>query len=607
MHEKTLLYSALGVTAIAAVVRRLQGEVGHRPAHRNHAGVPHRLLRGRERRPRCPPPHRLRRHRAQARVAPRRGSGRGSARAHRAPSHVREPGGPRPRGHVPHHAAAGRVAQPLRDEDRRRLAGGRGRREAGGAPRLRGLPPPQAGPGAAWSRARATSSRRASSRSPRAARRRSSSRTAEAARGRRAVRAAAPRPARSSARSTSNAHVRRREGRGDGRQDRRALRAPSAALHARRRLRRRRRRRSRAVAGLRSGDLAIARVVPFASSRPEPVDVRYRARRHERLARARIRRAGDALEAILAQARRGDTQRSRWRASTRTSCPSSKARRAASATRRSQAIIARGALGASDFEQALALGRRAGEEGEGDARRPGDRRRRHGGRDRRRRSSAPRSRRSRRRASSAWTRSRSAASATTRFLRTVVRGVLDRDGVVLDAKLGADALARRLGEATSSGVAVKVEGAKWSWPAKLDGAAGGRRGARLRRARRRRKPVKIDVGGQPFAPDLRDDRAAARRARVGAGENPEPHRGTEGVGRGDEAADRRALDAPSRALAAHRAARPRDRRGLRALRHRPHREGRHPHRSGRPRRGHAERARVGGPSETRSFEYEDDR
>ena len=56
---------------------------------------------------------------------------------------------PRPRGHVPHHAAAGRGDQPLRDGADGELAGGRGRREAGGAPRLRGLPPPQAGPGAA--------------------------------------------------------------------------------------------------------------------------------------------------------------------------------------------------------------------------------------------------------------------------------------------------------------------------------------------------------------------------------------------------------------------------------------------------------------------------
>ena len=74
------------------------------------------------------------------------------------------------------------------------------------------------------------------------------------------------------------------------------------------------------------------------------------------------------------------------------------------------------------------------------------------------------------------------------FLRTVVRGVLDRDGVVLDAKLGADALARRLGEATSSGVPVKVEGATWSWPTHARRPPGRRRGDGLREDRRARSP-----------------------------------------------------------------------------------------------------------------------
>jgi tetratricopeptide (TPR) repeat protein len=59
-------------------------------------------------------------------------------------------------------------------------------------------------------------------------------------------------------------------------------------------------------------------------------------------------------------------------------------------------------------------------------------------------------------------------------LSRLVRGNLVRDGVV--ARVGADQiekLVRRLSEATVSGIAVKVEGAKWSWPSKLDGVQAG--------------------------------------------------------------------------------------------------------------------------------------
>ena len=98
------------------------------------------------------------------------------------------------------------------------------------------------------------------------------------------------------------------------------------------------------------------------------------------------------------------------------------------------------------------------------------------------------------------------------FLRTVVRGVLDRDGVVLDAKLGPDALARRLGEATSSGVPVKVEGATWSWPRTLDGLQAGDEVMVYARVDAG-KPVKVSVGTQQFAPDLRSsDRPLVERA-----------------------------------------------------------------------------------------------
>ena len=74
---------------------------------------------------------------------------RRSAGLHRAAPDLPQPGEPGARGALPDHAAVRRDHQPVRDADRRSLAGGGGRRAAGGARRLRGLPAPQAGPGAA--------------------------------------------------------------------------------------------------------------------------------------------------------------------------------------------------------------------------------------------------------------------------------------------------------------------------------------------------------------------------------------------------------------------------------------------------------------------------
>ncbi len=56
-------------------------------------------------------------------------------------------------------------------------------------------------------------------------------------------------------------------------------------------------------------------------------------------------------------------------------------------------------------------------------------------------------------------------------LLRLVRGNLAHDGVVASASQP-DVL-RRLGEATCSNVPVKIEGANWSWPAKLDGVQAG--------------------------------------------------------------------------------------------------------------------------------------
>ena len=270
MHEKTLLYGALGCTAIAAVLALTLRNGGKDTS--SHIEISPVIARRREddllgRGP--DPPHVLRRHGAPPPVAARERGRRGSARADRDAPHVREPRVAHPRGHVPHHAAAGRLAEPLRDEGERRVARGRGRREAGRAPRLRGLPPSQAGP-----------------------------RAHGAGRRQRVLRARVPDPGERDQGDHDRVH-------GDGR-DRRSVRAsaprPAAARHARhRRARRRQPEGARPAAaatsasactssasrpagdfvvegtklprsaGLRSGDMAITRVVPFASSRPEPI------------------------------------------------------------------------------------------------------------------------------------------------------------------------------------------------------------------------------------------------------------------------------------------------------------------------------------------------
>jgi hypothetical protein len=85
------------------------------------------------------------------------------------------------------------------------------------------------------------------------------------------------------------------------------------------------------------------------------------------------------------------------------------------------------------------------------------------------------------------------------LLRTVVRGVLDKDGVVLDAKLGDVVIARRLGEATSSGVPVAVAGATWSWPKTLDGLQAGDETLVYAKMDAASAPVKIKIGEQEIA------------------------------------------------------------------------------------------------------------
>ena len=99
------------------------------------------------------------------------------------------------------------------------------------------------------------------------------------------------------------------------------------------------------------------------------------------------------------------------------------------------------------------------------------------------------------------------------LLRTVVRGVLDKDGVVLDGKLGAVTIARRLSEATTSGVPVTVAGASWSWPTTLDGLQAGDEVVVFAKLPGPAAPVKITIGPQSTAPDLRAaDRPLVERA-----------------------------------------------------------------------------------------------
>lgn len=262
-------------------------------------------------------------------------------------------------------------------------------------------------------------------------------------------------------------------------------------------------------AGLRSGDLAITRVVPFASSRPEPIAS----------AVVLVDTSASRGLGLPDQARMVKSVLSKMSpdASVTVACFDQEVvqvyegKAGGFGEKEVDAVVARAALGASDFEQALAwAGERAKQTrakrvvlvgdgvataGETDAQKLKDKveRLRDAGVER----------------------MDAIAMGGIRddaFLRTVVRGVLDRDGVVLDAKLGADALARRLGEATSSGVPVKVEGATWSWPRTLDGLQAGDEVMVYAKVDAG-KPVKVTVGTQTFAPDLRSsDRPLVERA-----------------------------------------------------------------------------------------------
>ncbi len=83
-------------------------------------------------------------------------------------------------------------------------------------------------------------------------------------------------------------------------------------------------------------------------------------------------------------------------------------------------------------------------------------------------------------------------------LLKLVRNLLPRDGVVAQASDAPEVIARRLDEATRSGVAVQIEGASWSWPTKLDGVQAGDE-VSIYAEVPVGKPVKVALDGKPAA------------------------------------------------------------------------------------------------------------
>ena len=83
-------------------------------------------------------------------------------------------------------------------------------------------------------------------------------------------------------------------------------------------------------------------------------------------------------------------------------------------------------------------------------------------------------------------------------LLKLVRNNLPHDGVVVAATEPSAAIARRLDEATRSGVAVQIEGASWAWPTKLDGVQAGDE-VSIYAEVPTGKPVKVSLDGKPAA------------------------------------------------------------------------------------------------------------
>jgi TonB family protein len=265
--------------------------------------------------------------------------------------------------------------------------------------------------------------------------------------------------------------------------------------------------------GLKNGDLAMMRVVPFTNSRPEPVSS----------AIVLVDTSASRALGLAEQARLVQRVLAKLPSDTKVvvACfdqevaPVYDGHAAGFGEREISAIIARGALGASDFEGALAW---AGTQAKSKSAKRivvvGDGVATAGETDSQKLKAKVESLRS-----GGVTRLDAIAVGGIRddgFLRGMVRGVLDRDGVVLDAKLGPEALARRLGEATTSGVPVTVAGASWSWPKTLDGLQAGDEVmvfAKIDLNVDESVPLSVKVGTQEIKPDLRTvDRPLLERA-----------------------------------------------------------------------------------------------
>jgi len=103
------------------------------------------------------------------------------------------------------------------------------------------------------------------------------------------------------------------------------------------------------------------------------------------------------------------------------------------------------------------------------------------------------------------------------LLKSLVNAGLPRGGVVVDAGMGEEDMWRRLNEATRSGIDVKVENAAFSFPQKIDGVQAGDQVLVYANVPED-KPVRISVGGAAFtSPDVaKVERPLLERAWVGA-------------------------------------------------------------------------------------------
>ena len=265
------------------------------------------------------------------------------------------------------------------------------------------------------------------------------------------------------------------------------------------------------VAGLRSGELAVARIVPFGTSRPEPIASAVVLVDTSASRALGIREQAEEVRAVLAKL--GEAKVS-VAAFDQEVVPIHAGAAASFGEAGAKRLVDRGALGGSNLEKAIAWAgteaKRMGAKrivlvtdgvataGETDAQKL------------RVKVEALRAAGIARLDAIAIGGIRDEA-----LLRTIARGVLDKDGVVLDGKQEVATIARRLGEATTSGIPVVVEGASWSWPTSLDGLQAGDPVVVFAKtdAKGSEGPLKVKIGAQELSLDLRKaDRPLVERA-----------------------------------------------------------------------------------------------